>query len=127
MDATIQTGRSTMRLQLNPRELGAIDVHLVSGAQGVSVTVFAEHASTGRLLELQIDQLRQSLKEAGVQLSDLNISQQGQPGQQGGSSNRNPHSSQPYHRMTQLPEADTAARLRSERAAGYPNGIDYRV
>ncbi len=73
MEASIQQGRSSIRVQLHPQELGGIDIRFASSAQGVSVTVYAEQASTGRLLEAQLNQLRQSLNDAGVNLAQLNI------------------------------------------------------
>jgi hypothetical protein len=82
VEASIQSGKNFIRLQLHPHELGGLDVRLVSTAQGVSVTVFADQASTGRLLEMQIDQLRQTLADAGVQLAHLDVHAQAQPGQQ---------------------------------------------
>lgn len=84
VEASIQSGKNFIRLQLHPHELGGLDVRLVSTTQGVSVTVFADQASTGRLLEMQIDQLRQTLAEAGVQLAHLDVQAQAQPGQQQG-------------------------------------------
>lgn len=83
IEASIQQGRNSIRLQLHPHDLGAIDVRLVSTPHGVGVTVFADQAGTGRLLETQIDQLRQSLNNAGVQLAHLNINPQAQSGHQG--------------------------------------------
>ncbi|HZW05000.1 MAG TPA: flagellar hook-length control protein FliK, partial [Anaerolineaceae bacterium] len=82
IQSSVQKGQSSLRLQLNPQELGSIDVRLVSNPQGVGVTVFADQASTGRLLEMQIDQLRTSLQEAGVQLAHLNVFQHGQQRQE---------------------------------------------
>ncbi|MEW6504100.1 MAG: flagellar hook-length control protein FliK [Chloroflexota bacterium] len=73
MEASIQQGRSSLRVQLHPQELGGIDIRFASSSQGVHVTVYAEQASTGRLLEAQLNQLRQSLSEAGVTLAQLNI------------------------------------------------------
>jgi len=74
----IQHGRSSLRLQLSPEHLGRIDIRLVNSGHGMGVTVLTEHAETGKLLEAQLDQLRQTLQEAGIQLSHLNIGQQSQ-------------------------------------------------
>ena len=77
-------GLTTMNLQLNPQELGQIDVEMVSTSQGVRVTFFAEQSNTGKLLETQLNQLRESLIDSGVQLLGLNISQHGLSDQKGG-------------------------------------------
>jgi len=95
-----------MHLQLNPKELGAIDVHMVSGPQGVSVTFSAEQPATGRLLETQLNQLHQSLTDAGVQIAGLNIGQHGQPRQEGGFLNQSQQFFQPAPREASLKEAD---------------------
>lgn len=78
MEGAIQTGKSSLNIQLNPKELGGIELHLVSSAHGVSVTMIAEQASTGRMLEDKSSQLRQSLADSGVHLSALGIRQGGQ-------------------------------------------------
>ncbi len=82
MDGALQAGRTTMKIHLNPAELGAIELNLVSGANGISVSMVADQASTGKLLENQLSQLRQSLADAGIQLTNLDISQQNMANQQ---------------------------------------------
>lgn len=81
IEASLQQGKNSLRLQLNPADLGAIDIRLVSSGHRVSMTVIAEQASTGRLLESQVEQLRQNLADAGVQLSQVHVGQQNQSGQ----------------------------------------------
>ncbi|MBK6790988.1 MAG: flagellar hook-length control protein FliK [Anaerolineales bacterium] len=84
MKTRVKSGETSIRIRLNPEELGAIEVQMTHTAQGVSVSFFTEHTGTSQLLESQANQLRQSLKEAGVQLTNLNISQQHQPTHEGG-------------------------------------------
>lgn len=114
-----------MHLQLNPKELGAIEVDMVSSSQGVQVTFFAEQASTGRLLETQLNQLRESLVDSGVQLSGLNISQHNTQGQKGGTfrhdTNFAPFTQQSFAER----KADDAAA--AERGIRQSTEIDYRV
>jgi flagellar hook-length control protein FliK len=73
-----------MRIKLYPQELGAIEISLVNKHNGVDVVLVAEQASTQRLLESQSEQLRQALSNSGVQLADLQISQEGFKDQQAG-------------------------------------------
>lgn len=129
MHVTLQAGPGTMRLQLNPKELGAIDVQMVQSAQGVNVTFFAEHGSTGRLLETQMDQLRQSLANSGIQLSNLSISQQGFSGQQGGGYKQAfQFAQQPNSSAGQSEKkAEVETRQRPERIVGQLQGVDYRI
>ena len=81
MEMMIRQGRSSMHIQLSPLELGGISIHLVSGSQGVSVTVTADQAGTGHMLQAQADQLRQALSDAGVNIANLNVGQQQLSGQ----------------------------------------------
>lgn len=114
-----------MHLQLNPKELGAIEVDMVSSSQGVQVTFFAEQASTGRLLETQLNQLRDSLIDAGVQLSGLNIGQHNSQGQKGGAFSQEPNLApftQQHFGDRKLDDAPT-----TERSIGQSGEVDYRV
>lgn len=124
IQTSVQQGQSSLRLQLHPQELGSIDVRLVSNPHGVGVTVFADQASTGRLLEMQIDQLRVALQDAGVQISHLNVFQQSQQRHEAPADwNRRP----PNRRQTafagqDLPAADAVDGPRLGQSM-----VDYRV
>lgn len=127
MEVSIQQGRSSLRVQLHPQELGGIDIRFASSSQGVSVTVYAEQASTGRLLEAQLNQLRQSLSEAGVTLAQLNIHHESPSHQpQGGF---NGHS--PRGRSYNGGDVEHGGNGFVERAGLWQNlslsGVDYRV
>lgn len=128
LEATIRQGKSSLHIQLSPQELGAIDIRLVSSVHGVNLTVFTEQANTGRLLEAQINQLRQSLSEAGVQINNLNIqqnqsgqTQQGFGHQQGAQSQANRFRHAPEQAGKEIIDAPTGRIYRTER------GVDYRV
>jgi flagellar hook-length control protein FliK len=123
----IQNGPTSMRLQLNPKDLGAIDVEMAKDSHGVSVTFFAEQASTGKLLETQMNELRQSLMDSGVQLSELNISQHGQSGQKGGSQSQNTDFAQYSQQSFIETEAKIEETLRGERVSGQLGEVDYLV
>jgi len=81
--ASLKAGKSTVHLQLNPQDLGTIDIRLTSDSKGLGITIMTEHASTGRMLESQIENLRQSLSDAGLNLSNLNFSMKDGSGQMG--------------------------------------------
>jgi flagellar hook-length control protein FliK len=127
VEARVHNRSTEMHLQLNPKELGVIDVQMVSGPQGVSVTFSAEQPATGRLLETQLSQLHQSLAEAGVQIAGLNIGQHGQPRQEGGFLNHAPQ-------FTHLPQQDDPPKganvqepRRPLRGTGRPGEVDYLI
>lgn len=73
-----QAGKGTLRLQLRPAELGAIDIRLVSRLDGLRVIMIAENAATSRMLEAQVDHLRETLANSGIALNQVNIQQQSQ-------------------------------------------------
>jgi len=128
MNGRIKPGTSSMRLQLNPKELGAIEVDMVSSPQGLHVTFFAEQASTGRLLETQLNQLRDSLVNSGVQVSGLNIGQHNTQGQKGGGfsqeSNAAPWPNEIFVEESQMNATETNA---TERRFGQSSEVDYLV
>ncbi len=128
MDVTLRGDSTSMHLQLNPKELGAIDVQMVRSAQGVSLSFVTEQASTGRLLETQINHLRQSLTESGIQLTNLNINQHSQSGgQQGGFFRQTPQFTQYVNRnlVESETKAEIASLLQTNRAG--LQGVDYRI
>ncbi|MBK7455099.1 MAG: flagellar hook-length control protein FliK [Anaerolineales bacterium] len=127
MKVRMKGGATSMRLLLNPKELGEIEVQMVRNTQGVSVTFIAEQANTGKMLEIQINQLRQSLKDAGVQLTDLNFSQHDQPKQEGGFLRQSPQFSQYLPASTPQTEIVNKALDRPERIDGLSNEVDYLI
>ncbi len=76
LDKLQQSGRTTFRLQLSPQDLGQIDLKITSTQHGIGVTILAENGATSKLLETQVAQLRQSLMDAGVQISNLHVGTQ---------------------------------------------------
>ena len=126
MKARIKSGETSISMQLDPGELGKIEVQMTHNAQGVSVSFITEQASTGQLLESQVNQLRQSLKEAGVQLTNLNISQHHQPNQEGGSFKQGQPFVQNARRDVSQPE-ESAERMRPQRIGGQTSEIDYLI
>lgn len=70
-----KSGQTSLRIQLYPEQLGRIDVRLVSKADGVQIVMHAENASTASLLERDLNFLRESLVQAGINLSGLTVGQ----------------------------------------------------
>ena len=122
--ARIKSGETSIRMNLNPEKLGAIDVEMTHSAQGVSVSFITEQASTGQLIESQVNQLRQSLKDAGVQLANLNINQHGQSYQEGGGFRQSQQFVQTSQRNVPLVEADEG--IQPQRV-GQTSEIDYLI
>jgi flagellar hook-length control protein FliK len=127
INSNLKNGPTSMHLQLSPKELGAIDVQMVSDSQGVHVTFFAEQASTGKLLETQLDQLRVSLLDSGVHLSGLDIGQHNQSGQKGGSFEQSPNFTRDF--SWNFPDAQTVSQEKPslKRSLGRSSDIDYLI
>jgi flagellar hook-length control protein FliK len=76
--ATSRGGVTHARIALRPAELGSIDVHIRSTAEGLVARVVAHTAQTVETLQHAANDLRQSLEEHGLNLMSLDI---GQPGE----------------------------------------------
>ncbi len=124
-----KNGETSMRLKLVPEDLGAIEIQMTSNERGVSLHFVTEQAATAQSLEAQSGQLRQSLKDAGFQLTDLNISQQNQPGQKGGFFNQERPFAQAHAPPRSIPQVGMpkAEGTRPQRMFDSPHEIDYLV
>jgi flagellar hook-length control protein FliK len=71
-----QTGSQTIRIQLHPEDLGQIELRITSSSQGTQVSLIADQAATGKLLETHITQLKQTLTDAGIQMANVHVGQQ---------------------------------------------------
>jgi flagellar hook-length control protein FliK len=81
-----------LRLQLQPEDLGKIELRLSVRSDGVHVTMNASQSDTAVLLERYLPDLRQSLTTVGVQLAGLSIGQGNTHGGGQGSQQWKPHS-----------------------------------
>jgi flagellar hook-length control protein FliK len=83
-----QGGQSTAILRLDPPDLGSLTVHLTMQNGQVNVLFTPSSAQTGQLLHANLDNLRQSMASAGLNLGQADVGQggAGNPGgqQQGG-------------------------------------------
>jgi flagellar hook-length control protein FliK len=66
-------GVTHARIALRPAELGSVDVHLRSTAEGIVARVVAHSAETVQTLQHAAGDLRRSLEEQGLQLLSLDI------------------------------------------------------
>ena len=67
------SGKTSLRMQLYPDSLGRVDLHLTNTSDGVRVTISADLASTGKLLERHLDDLKNSLSHSGVNVVGLAV------------------------------------------------------
>jgi len=81
LEALVKARQNTLRLQLNPEDLGRIDLRMTTSQNGLTVVLSADQAATGKMLEGELAKLKQSLENAGIQLAQLSIGQHGAKGQ----------------------------------------------
>jgi flagellar hook-length control protein FliK len=62
-----------VEVELDPPELGKVTVELTDRDGGVSARIHATRESTGVLLDQQLNQLRQMLQDAGVEVTDFQV------------------------------------------------------
>ncbi|MHC1782835.1 MAG: flagellar hook-length control protein FliK [Anaerolineaceae bacterium] len=75
------TGKNSIHIQIQPENMGRIDVRLVSNSDGMQVILTTDSASTGKLLDDNLSQLQKSLSNAGLNISGLSVNSQGLQGQ----------------------------------------------
>jgi hypothetical protein len=64
----------TIRLRLEPEELGSLDIKLNLGSDGVSILLKAENADASRILDSHLPELKNGLEGANVKVLELLIS-----------------------------------------------------
>jgi flagellar hook-length control protein FliK len=82
MKTAVDAGKDVVKIQLQPENMGKVDVRIVRGSDGVQFYFTADTAATSRTLQASLNQLHQSLLDAGVKVGNMSVSYQGQPGQQ---------------------------------------------
>ena len=75
-------GIQEARIEISPRELGAIDVRLSVDDRGLSVQLSAAQAQTRDMLQAELPRLREALQQGGLQLADAQVGHEA-PGRQG--------------------------------------------
>ncbi len=73
IDLLSRADGQSLRIQLQPENMGKIEIRLSSGSDGITVTLNADTQLTGNLLERSLSELRTSLADAGVNLASLSV------------------------------------------------------
>lgn len=69
-------GIQEARIEISPRELGAVDVRLSMDDNGLKLHLSAAHAETRELLQAELPRLREALQNGGLLLADAQVGQQ---------------------------------------------------
>ncbi|MEG2005181.1 MAG: flagellar hook-length control protein FliK, partial [Bilophila sp.] len=76
MFSALRDGTKRLELQLNPHDLGSVNVQLISRNGEVSALLRPERPETASLLMQQMDQLRAHLEEQGVKVDKVDVQTQ---------------------------------------------------
>jgi flagellar hook-length control protein FliK len=125
VESMLKSRQTTLRLQLYPEELGRIDLRLTTGSAGMGVSLIAQQASTGQLLESQVATLRQALDQAGIHLAHLSVGQQQSQASSGGS-NRQGRGQTGQRELNSVIQT-TLDERRVTYSLNPSEGLDYRV
>ena len=71
-------GLQSARIQLDPPELGALEIKIKVTSDQVSVGFASNHPTVREALEAQAPRLREMMEQEGIDLADVNVSEQGQ-------------------------------------------------
>jgi len=82
LKTAVEAGKDVVKIQLQPENMGKVDVRIVRGSDGVQFYFTADTPTTTRALQSSLNQLHQSLVDAGVKVGNMSVAYQGQPGQQ---------------------------------------------
>lgn len=72
----VRDGLQEARLQLNPRDLGPVEVRLSIGDGAAQVSFSTQHAGTAAAVQQSLPQLRDLLAQQGLQLGQATVSHQ---------------------------------------------------
>jgi flagellar hook-length control protein FliK len=125
IDQMLKNNRSELRVQLYPEELGHIDLKIISTKDGIGVTMIADKASTQDALMSNMNNLKQNIEQAGIQLSNLNIGQGQNSNSQNSSDQQNSFAQFKSHE--ELNSDDTEYTGRRYAVQLETTVVDYRV
>lgn len=69
-----RTGRNQLRLQLIPENLGKLSINLSSNNQDIKAKIYVESTQVKQTIENNLNQFRDSLREKGVNITDIEVS-----------------------------------------------------
>jgi flagellar hook-length control protein FliK len=117
-----------IEIELDPPELGRILVELSDTRQGVTAHVTASRAATASLIDQQLDTVRQALQNAGVHVSQLQVSYDSQRPPQGSFRRRTDTFAPDGRRSGRVRAGGSQQHTALASAASRPNGrVDLRV
>ncbi|SES67456.1 hook-length control protein FliK [Natronincola peptidivorans] len=74
VDAIYKTGKNQLKLQLVPENLGKLSINLSTDNQSVKAKVYVESLMVKEVIENNLNQFRESLRDKGLSLSSIEVS-----------------------------------------------------
>jgi flagellar hook-length control protein FliK len=71
--ADIKSGRSEIRIDLKPENLGHIRLHVMTEQQHVSVKILAENAQVKEMIESQVSYIKNELQNQGINVNNVKV------------------------------------------------------
>jgi flagellar hook-length control protein FliK len=115
-------GGGEMRMKLEPPELGELDLHMiVESGNKLSLSIAAENKDMTALLQRHMDELKQTLQSAGLEVTDAQVHTRGE-----GSRSQQHDTNSPQHHGD---DEAAAARNHLPKLGGYvtAEGLDFWV
>lgn len=72
-EMTWQNGDQVIEIKLRPDSFGELQIRLTRGEDGITAQIRTDNAQTGDLLNTQISQLQDSLKNKGLTFTQINV------------------------------------------------------
>lgn len=70
---SVKKGDSELLINIKPPRLGRLQLSLENAANGLKISIVAEHSATKEMLASQINELRNLIVEQGVQLDSIDV------------------------------------------------------
>lgn len=118
----LNPGGGEMHMRLDPPELGELDLHMVvENGNRLSLSIAAERQDMTQLLQRHLDELKQTLQAAGLEVADAQVHQR-EPGSRG-------QRQAPERQSRGDSDDGAAARQHLPRRGGYvtAEGLDFWV
>lgn len=116
-------GLAEMRLQLQPEDLGEIELRVRTSEGVVRGEMLVQHAQVKHLLDAQVDRLRAALTQQGLELAGFDIGLS-PDGRQPGHAWRRPESGQRFSGLSQGPAVEIQEPAGASRSG---HAVDYLV
>ncbi len=119
-----ENGKS-MKIQIQPENMGKIDLRLVSNSDGMRIVMTTEVPATGKLLETHLDQLQRQLADAGISISGMSVNSQNAQGQSANASQNRSNSGSGRSAIPALHQEPEVVASVAPRVSA--SGLDYRI